>query len=1139
MEKSKIIRYITVLLSGIMLLSLFACNNGEAVETDAPDIEPDTENVTDETAQDSDSEASSDNTSSEDDTDSETEYEGPEEPECDSCSFKSVGGRPICQVCGFVARCNGVHGYAADENGHWKPACEHCGKVSGSSQSHEYAERIDNAGDSWEYSFRCKICKYVAYAQYVPFKTTAFYSVGELSGIDTNNTFSSSYRFEAGTGFASYTLSKSGTGTVKLSDGDDVDSESGRYLVIKLRLPTSQSAFNVSIRSLCASKNFIMAFSDLRPGWIAVIVDMTKAASVDADGTLAGYHIDDNEEYYLSYLDVGCRVQAGESLDIAYVMICDTLEEAQEFTADEKQIYTYNDITGEAPSVEKTPCLDKDGNEIIHVFESDENGHTVKESCNQCGLVAVKDEPHSFTQMKVNGELTYACAVCEYLQYGCNINKFFTAQDINNNAVTYYRVDKSILTEGDLEFSRITGRGTAAQVLFARNNYASTDSEEAAAFTVGGGHLLVVRMRTNSPSVRFAIYVSTIEGKETGIILPTTLSTVVSEPDAENTEYGWTTYVIDLPRAATSVFVADANGEYKMHNFYLQMGTNKGEDYTSDVYYDLDFMAFVDSWDELKAIVSDETVVKVNASNNGTLVKTKEQACVGVHSWGESVSGRTYTYSCANCGNVYKSLTVAESVKRYISGFEFARGATVYSATGTKNVLSEGDDTVFGRVNGTEEIWWMRDQKDFSAGGTGANLNGMTMDVGQSKYLVLRARVNDKTKSIALYISTTGKNGKPREEEEVTDSKPITVPTTSGYSAMYIPISAVEAGEWATYVFDLESLISEYYVKDINTDTYVIDSFGIWYSKGLDIDVEFMAFVEDGWKEIGDLTRDETVYYVTHPKNKTYSVMDAATGKCAFDQHSYFYVQNAETDGSTTYAYECKGCGDIAYSKNVSTSVTRFISGNEVANGATTYSAKGTSSVGVGEDGTFYGRVTDYQEIWWMRHQQDFTAGTGNKLNNKFMDVGESKYFVVRIKTSDASKWLSFYVSTTGKNGEGYSVSDDGTVTRPTTNGYTSLPLLLPQTSKTGEWTTYVFNLEEMFADYYVKDPETGHYIIDTFAITYATGFEADIEFMAFVDGDWSDIGALTDDETVVYITDRKNKTFDIKDANTGENVAK
>jgi hypothetical protein len=79
-----------------------------------------------------------------------------------------------------------------------------------------------------------------------------------------------------------------------------------------------------------------------------------------------------------------------------------------------------------------------------------------------------------------------------------------------------------------------------------------------------------------------------------------------------------------------------------------------------------------------------------------------------------------------------------------------------------------------------------------------------------------------------------------------------------------------------------------------------------------------------------------------------------------------------------------------------------------------------------------------------------------------------------------------------------------------------------------------VFNLEEIYADYYVKDPETNEYILDTFAITYPQGYNADIEFMAFVDGDWSDIDKLTDDETVVYVTHAKNKTFEIVDPSVG-----
>ena len=70
-----------------------------------------------------------------------------------------------------------------------------------------------------------------------------------------------------------------------------------------------------------------------------------------------------------------------------------------------------------------------------------------------------------------------------------------------------------------------------------------------------------------------------------------------------------------------------------------------------------------------------------------------------------------------------------------------------------------------------------------------------------------------------------------------------------------------------------------------------------------------MAFTEGGWKEIGELTRDETVYYVTHPKNKTYSVMNTATGKCA-GEHSYLYTGAEQADGTVRIdATMCNGCG--------------------------------------------------------------------------------------------------------------------------------------------------------------------------------------------------------------------------------------
>ena len=1117
MRKNWLAKSLSLIIALLMMLSFASCNFGQGGEggTEADtqadtqaDTSLDTSDIQTDVSSESDSEKASESTSE----------SKKEESESDGESESSGGDQtPACE-----------HPYAANVDGHWKPACPVCGKPEGRSQDHEYEQRLEDEGDAWLYIFRCKICKYAAYELSVPYAINSFYSAGELSGIDTNKTFTSDFYFDAGTGYAGFKMSGGGSGTVKVVESEDEDLESGRYAVMKVRLPSSQTGFSVSVRSVAASSSFSMAFSDFNPGWVTIVVDMTKAVGEDKNGNKTGYVQNSSEEYYLGYFGINGRVTSGEHFDVSYVMFCDTLEEALSFTENDMQLYVYSDIAKGERTEEIRPCVDENGNPIEHKITSDENGHTVEEACRQCGLAAVKNEPHSFAQIRVDGKLTYACSVCHYLQYGDYINKIFSAQEINKNAVTYYKVDKSLLTEGETEYTRFVGRGTTAQVIFARNNYASSDTEEAAAFPVGGGNLLVVRMRTNAPEVKFRILVSSVAGKEKEVIFPTSLATVVSEPDAENTEYGWTTYIIDLPRAVPAVYLPDENGEYKVHNFYLQMGTNTGLDYTSEVYYDIDFMAFVDTWSEVKTLVPDQTVVKVNATNDGTLVKTQEQECVGEHSWGENIDGNTYTYLCVNCGKTVKTVTLPSFAKAYFSGYEIARNAAVYALAGTRSVIFE-NDTVYGRVNGCAEIWWMRSQKDYTGGTTGGSLDNKAIDVGEAKYMVVRLKTENTAKNFEFYISTTGKNGTPRTEAEVTDKKPITVPTTSGMTTITSPVQASVAGEWTTYVFDLEALIPEYYVKDAATGHYILDTFGVPFSQDVDMDVEFIAFVEGGWAEIDALTPDETVVFATHQKNKTYSIMETATGKCA-DQHSYLYEGEEQPDGSVIYTYACGGCGDKLYEKNVGSAVTKFFSGNDVAFGASTYALSGTKAVGVGDDGVFYGRVANHAEIWWMRHQQDFKGSTGGNLDNKFIDVGEAKYFVFRLRTSDPSKGFEFYLSTTGKNGDGYSVSADGTVTKPTVNGYTAFSTPVSQTATAGEWITYVFNLEEIFSDYYVKDPETGHYILDTFAITYPQGYEADVEFMAFVDGDLGDIAELTSDDTAVVVTHSKNKTYEIID---------
>ena len=997
----------------------------------------------------------------ESDTEGETEGVGPETPGCEKCSFKSVKGVPVCKVCGFVALCRGEHDYASNSDGHWKPACEHCGKEAGKVQNHEYDESVEDGGDSWIYSFVCKICNFAAYEQEVHYGINAFYAPGDLAAIDTANALSGNFTFEMGTGFAGFTKSSKDNGTLKLVENAEIDGESGRYLVMKVRLPSSQSGFSVSVRSTSAANNFRMVFEDLRPGWVTIIADMTTAVSAES-----GYLPTADGEYYLSYLGIDIKAPAEERFDIAYVMLCSSIDDAEAFAANEKQVYEYTNVAKNEREFTKRACVDANGNEIKHTFVSDEHGHTVENACYQCGLAAVVNEAHSFVQMRVDGILTYACAVCEYLEYGSYLNKYFSAEALYNSAETYYRVDKSLIDENGCNFVRFNGKGGQAQVIFARNNYASSESEEAAAFPVGNGHLLIVRMRTNVPAVMFRLFLSTIEGKEKEIVIPASLMTVISDTDADSVEYGWTTYVIDLPRAIPSVFIADGNDEYKMHNFYLHIGTGSGEVFSPDVYFDFDFIAFVNSWDGVKNLVVDETVVKVNATNNGTLVKTQEQKCIGIHSYGEEVDGNIYTYACANCGSVLKSVTVPDSTTRYFSGYEIARNAVSYdSSAGSRDVIAEEED-IFGRVRNYEQIWWMRDQKDFSSGGTGAALNGRTMDVGQAKYLVIRLKTDNTAKGLTFYISTTGKNGTPRTEEEVTETKPITVPTTSGYAAVTSPLGAATVNEWITFVFDLETLIPQYYVKDSETGSYVIDTFGFWYSNNYDLDLDFMAFVEGGWEEIDAITPDDEIVYVTHPKNKTYSVLQAATGKCLTCSYAYTSVEN--NNGSSTYKYSCSVCGTIAASHNVSAGVNKYYALN-------TFTKYGGIDNGImGENGVVYRSYgfagkTGHIYVNAANTYTDIGADTGGVLVLKYRASGEANV-QIEIGTEDRNVL-----------GGGTANSVDGDV---------SMYVLAAKVST--EWCVMVINLSEF--NYSVDSGEKVQVRITT------SSESIDIAYIAIVD---------------------------------------
>ena len=577
------------------------------------------------------------------------------------------------------------HPYAALPEGHWKPACSVCGKGEGKLQSHEFEEKVEDEGDLLLYSFRCSVCKYRAYKQQVPYEINLFFSAGELATrVDVAGGYTQSFGFDSGVGFGSYSKEGSGTATISVMTGGDANVPTGKYLVMKVRLPRSQSSFSATIKSVHAANALPLSFMGLPSGWVTIVVDLTKAYSytttTDAETgetitTYSGYAPDAVGDFYLGDLKVTAKTVGDESFNFAYALLCDNLDDAKSFIENEKVVVTYDDILNGGGVTDKKECVDENGNPIEHKYIINDDGtHTLAETCYQCGLAAVENEPHTFSQTMIDGELTYACSACKVSQFGANINKYFSADDVNASACTYFRIIRNgdngigIDPVGGFEYMSFSSTGNTAQIIFARNTADSSDSEEAAAFNVGKAKYFIIRLRTNTVDQSFGINFSTtgsplVDGKKNGVVVGQFhSSSTLKFPTTVGGADEWVTYVADLSTLISDVYAEDDTGTITLKNFYFHVGD---ANFSSEHVFDVQYMAFVDDWDEVEAMVNDEKVVSVSGNGTGSWVMTEGRACVGQHSCVVNNVDGVMRVECSMCGTVVKEFSVPEGINYY------------------------------------------------------------------------------------------------------------------------------------------------------------------------------------------------------------------------------------------------------------------------------------------------------------------------------------------------------------------------------------------------------------------------------------------------------------------------------------------
>ena len=245
-----------------------------------------------------------------------------------------------------------------------------------------------------------------------------------------------------------------------------------------------------------------------------------------------------------------------------------------------------------------------------------------------------------------------------------------------------------------------------------------------------------------------------------------------------------------------------------------------------------------------------------------------------------------------------------------------------------------------------------------------------------------------------------------------------------------------------------------------------------------------------------------------------YQFYQNATGlkvtDCAHDASIYWL-----SNGDGTDSYRCSACFTDYARVNVPESVTLYYSPYEFATTAKQYFG-GECSLN-STDG-YYATSNGNQEIHWARNHEDQNA-TNTGLDAT-IEVGNAKYFVIKVKSTDTAAKLNLRISTPGKSGDG------------TNRGYTHAHIWKGNETKTGKWTTYVIDLEKVYDGYYIKNEGENTYTLDTYF--YGCGGVFDVAYVAFVEDDWSAIKTLTGEDEVTKITNANGDSMQVNTTDGG-----
>ena len=249
-----------------------------------------------------------------------------------------------------------------------------------------------------------------------------------------------------------------------------------------------------------------------------------------------------------------------------------------------------------------------------------------------------------------------------------------------------------------------------------------------------------------------------------------------------------------------------------------------------------------------------------------------------------------------------------------------------------------------------------------------------------------------------------------------------------------------------------------------------------------------------------------------------YQFYQNATGlkvtDCAHNASIYWL-----SNGDGTDSYRCSACFTDYAGAKVPESVTLYYSPYEFATTAKLYNGNGCSFNLT--DGVYYATSDDNIEIIWARNHEDQNAnGAGTTAYDATIEVGNAKYFVIKVKSTDTAATLNLRISTPGKSHDGAN------------RGYTHAHIWEANDTKPSDWTTYVIDLEAVYNGYYIKNDGETTYTLDTYF--YGCAGEFDVAYVAFVEDDWSAIKTLTGEKEVTKIINANGDSMQVNTTDGG-----